>query len=294
MSKPKLAVAQMTSTGDLEANFAACERLAHSAVAAGVSLLCLPECCTFLGARDTDALAVAEPLDGPLLARFGALCRETGLWLSLGGIPEASTQPGKRYNTHVLLDSAGEVTASYRKASSQVLASLSRLTPRQVHRFDIDIPGKVTLQESNVTLAGEALCAADSPVGRLGLSVCYDLRFPTLYQRLAFGAGATVLLVPAAFTRPTGEAHWETLLRARAIETQCYVAAAAQAGEHSATRASHGHAVIVDPWGTVIARCATPHGEGIAVAEVDAEWLATVRQRLPVAAHRAALDGWQE
>lgn len=113
-----------------------------------------------------------------------------------------------------------------------------------------------------------------------------QLRFPAVYQRLVFEQGARVLLVPAAFTRPTGEAHWETLLRARAIETQCYVAAAAQAGQHNEKRASYGHAMVVDPWGAVVARCADPDSEGIAVAEVDAAWLATVRERMPVATHR--------
>ena len=156
----KIAVSQMTSTSDAEANFAACARLARAAADAGAALLCLPECCTFLGERDTDALAVAEALDGPLLSRFGALARSTGLWLSLGGVPEAAAAPGRRYNTHVLVSAAGQVAASYRK----------------VHLFDVDIPGRVTLKESNVTLPGDALVAADSPVGRLGLTVCYDVR----------------------------------------------------------------------------------------------------------------------
>jgi predicted amidohydrolase len=115
-----------------------------------------------------------------------------------------------------------------------------------------------------------------------------QLRFPGLYQQLVFSGGAQVLLIPAAFTRPTGEAHWETLLRARAIETQCYVAAAAQAGRHNAKRESHGHALIIDPWGEVVARCADPDAEGIAVAEVDEEWMAAVRQRMPVGTHRRA------
>jgi hypothetical protein len=124
--KPKLAVAQMCSTADVEANFATCERLAHRAAAAGAALLALPECCTFLGERDTDAVAVAEPLHGPLMARFGRLARDTGLWLSLGGVPEAAAAPGRRYNTHVVISAAGEVAASYRKARGQ-LARVSRL-----------------------------------------------------------------------------------------------------------------------------------------------------------------------
>ncbi len=152
----------MTSTADVDANLAACERLAVRAAAAGASLLCLPECCTFLGERDTDALAVAEPLPGgPLLARLAAIARATGVWLSLGGVPESAPEsPGRRYNTHALLDSAGALVASYRK----------------LHLFDIDIPGRVTLRESAVTLPGDALVAADSPVGKLGITTCYDVR----------------------------------------------------------------------------------------------------------------------
>ena len=272
----RLAVGQMTSTGDTDANLAACARLASQAAAAGASLLSLPECCTFLGDRDTDALGVAEalPQGGRVLSHLQELARKHKLWLSLGGVPESSDVAGKRHNTHLVLDDTGAVVAKYRK----------------IHLFDLELPsGGVSLRESNVTLPGtEAPPVVETPVGRCGLAVCYDLRFPGMFSRLVHRPdGAEVLLIPAAFTVPTGEAHWETLLRARAIETQCYVAAAAQGGQHSAKRASYGHAMIIDPWGTVVARVAEgPVAEGIAVADIDADWLRVVRERMPLGQHR--------
>jgi predicted amidohydrolase len=278
---PKVAVAQLTSTADVAANLAACSRLAARAADAGCSLLVLPECCTYLGLNETDALAVAEPLPegGPTLRHLSQLARQHNLWLSLGGIAESSAeQPQKRYNTHVVLDSSGAVAATYRKA----------------HLFDLELPGKVSLMESRVTLPGTAVTSpVPSPVGKLGLAVCYDLRFAGLFSRLVYGdaegkdGGAELLLLPAAFTVPTGEAHWELLLRARAAETQTFVLAAAQAGRHNEKRASYGHAMVVDPWGTVIARVPEgPEAEGIAVAEIDLAWLREVRARMPIAQHR--------
>lgn len=272
----RLAVGQMTSTGDTDTNLAACARLASQAAAAGASLLSLPECCTFLGDRDTDALGVAEalPQGGRVLSHLQALAQKHKLWLSLGGVPEASDVAGKRYNTHLVLDDTGAIVAKYRK----------------IHLFDLELPSQgVSLRESNVTLPGtEAPPVVETPVGRCGMAVCYDLRFPGMFSRLVHRPdGAEVLLIPAAFTVPTGEAHWETLLRARAIETQCYVAAAAQGGQHSAKRASYGHAMIIDPWGTVVARVAEgPIAEGIAVADIDADWLRVVRERMPLGQHR--------
>jgi predicted amidohydrolase len=169
------------------------------------------------------------------------------------------------------VNDAGEIQASYRK----------------IHLFDVDmgdVNGPV-LMESATAAAGETLVTCDSPAGKLGLTVCYDLRFPEMFARLRYELGCEVMLVPSAFTKPTGQAHWETLLRARAIETQSYVVAAAQAGVHSEGRASHGHAMIVDPWGKVVAEL---DGEetGIAVADVDLGYLKDVRSRIPVETHR--------
>ena len=272
-NKHTVAVGQMCSTGDVEANLAACERLIVKSSAAGAELLLLPECCTYLGEKDSDSLAVAEPLPegGPLLARLAALAVKHRLWLALGGVVESSATPGKRYNTHVVLSSTGAVVAQYRKA----------------HLFDLDHAG-VRLKESDVCLAGAQLHPpVPSPVGALGLAVCYDLRFPELFSKLRHEGGCELLLLPAAFTVPTGEAHWELLLRARAVETQSYVLAAAQGGQHNAKRASFGHAMIVDGWGKVLATVPEgPTAEGIAVAEVDLDWLRELRERMPIALHR--------
>ncbi|GJP50024.1 hypothetical protein CLOM_g9178 [Closterium sp. NIES-68] len=263
----RVAVAQMTAVGDVEKNYATCKLLVEQAAAAGAALLCLPECFSIIGARDGEAAAVAEPLDGPIMKKYCQLAREFSIWLSLGGFQEAGgPEAGRRFfNTHVLVDDAGKIQAAYRK----------------IHLFDVDVPGGPVLKESNSTLPGSAVVSAVSPVGKLGLTVCYDLRFPELYQRLRFDHDCDVLLIPAAFTQKTGEAHWEILLRARAIECQCYVIAAAQAGRHNERRDSYGHALVVDPWGKVAARCS-----GIATVDIDMDLIASTRQRMPVGQHR--------
>ncbi|KAL9259386.1 Deaminated glutathione amidase, chloroplastic/cytosolic-like protein [Drosera capensis] len=166
------------------------------------------------------------------MKQYCSLARDSGIWLSLGGFQEK-----------------GSDDSQYRK----------------IHLFDVDVPGGMVYKESSFTEAGEDIVALDTPVGRLGLTVCYDLRFPEIYEHLRFHHQAQVLLVPSAFTKITGQAHWEILLRARAIETQCYVIAAAQAGKHNQKRESFGDSLIIDPWGTVVDRLST----GIAVAEID-------------------------
>jgi len=198
---------------------------------------------------------------------MAALSRETGAWVLWGGVPEARAEDARTFNTAALLDERGVVVARYRK----------------IHLFDIDLPGGPVLTESRNTAPGDALVVADSPVGRLGLSVCYDVRFPELYRGLVDG-GATVLAVPAAFTATTGRAHWELLLRARAVESQSYVLAAAQWGTHPGGRTTWGHAMIVDPWGVVLAERA--EGEGVVLAEIDPGRTASVRASLPSLAHR--------
>ena len=271
----KAAVGQMRATNDLEANFETCSTLARAAASQGCSILFLPECFAYIGMAGNDALAVMEPLDGPLMARYRQLAKDTGVWLSLGGFPETGPDADHRYNTHVLVDSDGDVRASYRK----------------IHLFDVDIPNGPVLMESKTASPGDAIVAADSPIGRLGMTVCYDLRFPELYSRLRHEMGANIMLVPSAFTKPTGEAHWEVLLRARAIETQSYVIAAAQAGVHSEKRESYGHAIIIDPWGKVLAKLEDPdNGIGIATADIDLGYLEDVRERIPVDEHRRKLE----
>ncbi|CAM6034067.1 unnamed protein product [Sphagnum compactum] len=266
----KVAVAQMTAISDTNANFITCARLVQEAAAAGVKLLSLPECFSFIGSRDGEALGIAEPLTGPIMKRYQSLAREAGLWLALGGFQEKGPDDKHIYNTHVLLDDYGRICSSYRK----------------IHLFDVDVPGGPVLKESNNTASGSEVVVANCPAGKLGLTVCYDLRFPELYQRLRFAENAEVLLVPSAFTKKTGEAHWELLLRARAVETQCYVLAAAQAGKHNDKRESYGDAMIIDPWGTVIARLPDKLVTGIAVAQVDLSMLQAIRLRMPIEQHR--------
>ncbi len=284
-----IAVAQMTSTSDIAQNRVAVEAAAAEAAGRRASILFLPECFAFLGDSTTSSSDIAEDLDGPLLQTYREMARRHGIWMSLGGFPERAGAPSsssslpsslpssKVFNTHVIVDPSGSIVAAYRK----------------VHMFDVSGPGLPTLQESAFTEAGAELVAVDTPVGRLGLSTCYDVRFPRLYSELA-AAGATVLAVPSAFTVPTGAAHWEPLLRARAIETQCYVVAAAQTGKHNESpgRTSWGHAMVVDPWGAVVAQASegatSPSSPTVIFAEIDPELIASVRAKMPVASHARA------
>jgi predicted amidohydrolase len=262
---PLLAVGQMTSGNDIDRNLDACARLCRSAKERGASLLVLPENFAFVGRSDDDTRAKMEPLSGPLFTRFRALAADHRLWISFGGFPEQADER-RAFNAHVVVDDAGAIVSVYRK----------------IHLFDVDL-GSSRYQESAAITAGDRIVVTESAVGVLGLSVCYDLRFPGLFQALV-SRGAQVLLVPAAFTLQTGKDHWEPLLRARAIENQCYVAAAAQTGRHNEKRETWGHALICDPWGAVVAQCR--EGEGVAVAEVDLAWLHAVRVRIPVQQHR--------
>ncbi|NWR81889.1 NIT1 amidase, partial [Centropus unirufus] len=269
--KPLVAVAQVTSTPDKEQNFAACAGLVRAAAERGASLVFLPEAFDFIGRDAAQTLSMAEPLDGDLMGRYARLARDCGVWLSLGGFHErgqdwATTQ--RIYNCHVVLGHDGRLVATYRKA----------------HLCDVELQGRVSMRESSFTNPGTELVApVSTPVGKLGLSVCYDLRFPELSLALR-RAGAEILTFPSAFTVPTGSAHWEVLLRARAIETQCYVVAAAQTGQNHERRVSYGHALVVDPWGAVVAQC--HEGPGLCYAEIDLPYLHRVRQEIPVFGHR--------
>ncbi|KAL6774295.1 hypothetical protein ACKKBG_A24455 [Auxenochlorella protothecoides x Auxenochlorella symbiontica] len=266
----KIAVAQMTSVGDPDANFKTCQRLAQEAKDSGAAMLFLPENFGFLGRSPAESLAQAQPLEGPLMARYRQLAASTGLWLSLGGFQEEGPDDSHIHNTHVVLDDRGQTAAVYRK----------------IHLFDVDVPSGPVLLESRFTAPGSQAVTCASPAGVLGLTTCYDLRFPELYQHLAFDKGADVLLVPSAFTVPTGKAHWEILLRARAIETQSYVIAAAQAGQHNEKRVSYGHSLVVDPWGTVCGRLQDGTATGIALADIDLSAADDIKARMPVGLHR--------
>jgi predicted amidohydrolase len=263
---PLVAVGQMTSTNDVEKNLEVGALLAKKAAARGAKLLCLPENFAFMGAADGESRAVAEPLDGPLLARWKTLAAENKLWLSLGGFAE-KTDGERHHNAHVIVDDTGAIRSVYRK----------------LHLFDVQLGGASVYKESASVAPGKELVVADTPLGPTGLSVCYDLRFPELYLSLT-KKGAKVLLVPAAFTLTTGKEHWVALLRARAIENECFVIAAAQTGRHNDRRDTFGHAMVIDPWGTIIAQASD--GTGIAVAEIDLAFVDDVRRRIPVWSHR--------
>lgn len=261
-------VVQMTSNADLDRNLAIAERLVTEAATRGAKLVVLPECFAYLGPEE-GKLALAESLDqeGPVLTRCRALARSAKVDLLLGGFWERSADPSKVHNTGVYLSSDGAIRASYRK----------------VHLFDVDLPDGTTLAESETVAPGATPVVTDAPFGTLGLSICYDLRFPELYRRLV-DAGAIALAIPSAFTETTGKDHWHILLRARAIEQQCYVLAAAQTGHHYGPRRSYGHAMIIDPWGRILAE--QEEGEGVVLASIDPSLVAQVRRSLPSLAHR--------
>jgi len=259
------AVVQMTSTADVERNLATAERLTGEAAARGAAFVALPENFAFL--RSTgDPAPEAQAVDGPWTRRMAECARRHRITLLLGSLPERAPEAGKVHNTSVLLGPDGATLAVYRK----------------IHLFDIDLPGLEHLKESREVAPGGDLVVASSPFGEVGLSICYDVRFPELYRELT-RRGARVLAVPAAFTDRTGKDHWEVLLRARAIENLAHVVAPAQVGVHGKGRISHGHAMIVDPWGTVIAQ--VPDGEGIALAEMDFDRQDRLRRELPALAH---------
>ncbi|XP_060212596.1 deaminated glutathione amidase, chloroplastic/cytosolic [Lycium barbarum] len=274
----KVAAAQMTSVNNLAVNFATCSRLVKEAASAGAKLLCLPENFSFVGDLQGESLKIAEPLDGPIMKGYCSLARESNIWLSLGGFQEKGSDDAHLRNTHVLIDDNGNIRSTYSK----------------MHLFDVDVPGGAVYKESSFTEAGKDIVAVDSPFGRLGVTVCYDLRFPELYQQLRFHHDAQVLLVPAAFTTVTGQAHWEILLRARAIETQCYVIAAAQAGKHNEKRESYGDTLIIDPWGTIVGRLSDRTSTGITIADIDFSLIDSVRAKMPVSKHRKPAEFWNQ
>jgi deaminated glutathione amidase len=266
--KPKVAALQLTSTDDVASNLDRAVALCRDAIGDGASLLVLPECFAFLGPED-GKFAIAEPLPdgGPILRRFQDLARTQDVELVLGGFYEATSSPRKVRNACVHLGPDGAVRAVYRK----------------IHLFDVDLPDGTKLEESATVEPGNEVVVTDTRLGKLGLSVCYDLRFPELYRKHV-DQGATLITVPAAFTLTTGKDHWHVLLRARAIEAQSYVIAAAQTGHHFGTRRSYGHALVCDPWGTVLAECG--EGEGYAIASIDQDALQRVRAALPSLRHR--------
>jgi nitrilase len=259
----------MTSGHVVEDNLASAARLLRDAKERGAEIACLPENFSFIGLRDADKLVVAEADgDGPVQSFLSATARELKLWI-LGGSTVIKGDDAKRVtNTSLLIDADGKRVARYDK----------------IHLFDVAIPGRnEQYLESRHVMPGDEIVLADTPVGRLGMSVCYDMRFPELYRELV-ARGAQWLSAPAAFTVPTGRAHWETLLRARAIENLCYVVAPAQSGTHTSGRETYGDTLIVDYWGQVLTRLVK--GEGVITAEFDLAKQAETRARFPALDNR--------
>ena len=268
-----VAVVQHCAGADVEANLATLEAHTRAAAAAGAQVVGWAEAFAYLG-RHEGKQEMLEPLPegGPILQRCQALAAELDIELLLGGFHEAiPDDPGRCYNTSVYLNASGEIAAQYRK----------------IHLFDVDIKDGPTLMESRQTAPGDRTALVETRMGRLGLTVCYDVRFPLLYQSL-IDQGATVLSVPSAFTATTGAMHWHALLRARAIECQSYVIAPAQHGQHSKHRASYGHSVIIDPWGEILAEL--PEGDGYAMATIDTAVVTAARAELPSLANRQPFE----
>jgi predicted amidohydrolase len=257
---------QLNSNEDKGRNLEIAERLVRRAAAEGAELVVLPEKFNLIGSTE-QLVEGAEPLDGPTLSWAGALAAELGLFLVAGSIVERVEGDDKLRNTSVLFDSDGGVRAVYRK----------------IHMFDVEVGG-VTYSESDAEASGDEIVVADADSLRLGLAVCYDLRFPELFRIMAV-RGAQAFVLPSAFTVPTGRAHWEILIRARAIENQALVIAAGQVGRHHPDHESYGHSMIVDAWGTVLAQAAG-ETERVVVADLDLDAQADVRAKLPSLANR--------
>jgi len=266
----QVAAIQMTSGPDVAANLAQARELLEQAAARGAKLAALPENFSFIGLKDGDKRAVAEAEGaGPVQEFLAATARALRLWIVGGTVPLKAGADGRVAAASLVYSSDGERVGRYDK----------------IHLFDVDLPGRSErYRESAHVAPGSAPVVIDTPVGRLGLSVCYDVRFPELYRHLS-AAGAQLLAVPSAFTSPTGRAHWETLLRARAIENLCYVVAPAQSGFHPGGRETYGDSMIVDYWGRILQR--VPRGRGCALADIDTAAQASVRESFPALAHRA-------
>jgi predicted amidohydrolase len=260
------AAVQMLASDDKTANLKEAEHWVRRAAGQGARLVALPEVFIWRGSKKLER-QFAEEIPGPSSAILAGVARELKIYLLAGSILEAIPDSDKAYNTSLLFDPSGRQLASYRK----------------IHLFDVDLANGVSLRESETRAHGAEIVTAQTECGVLGLSVCYDLRFPELYRGLA-QSGAQLIFVPSAFTAYTGEAHWETLLRARAIENQAYVIAPDQFGKNPKSFEAHGHSMIVDPWGKILAEL--PDGPGVITAEIDLDYLAKIRAELPALEHR--------
>lgn len=268
------ACVQLRSDENVKGNLDRAERLIRRAADCGAKLITTPEATPLLGPQ-FHKVDRAESLEGASVKRLKALAKELKVHLLLGSVAEKKTledgtvDKTRCYNTSVLISPEGEQLAMYRK----------------IHLFDVDVRGKVTIRESDTVEPGDQVVVVDTPLGKIGLSVCYDVRFPELYRALV-DRGAELIMVPSAFTLTTGKDHWHPLLKARAIECQAWVIAPAQWGQHDegGKRVSFGHSLIIDPWGIVKADAG--HGEGICLAEIDVNRVHEVRGAVPVQQHR--------
>jgi predicted amidohydrolase len=263
------ACVQMTSRANVDENLRIAVHGIAEAARRGAKLVVLPENFAFMGIGEDEKLKIAERIEapGPILEAVLSSARAAGAWVVAGGMPEKVSDPGKVSNTCVVASPEGRVAAAYRK----------------IHLFDVQIPGAAEFRESRTVEPGDEVVVVETPLGGIGLSICYDVRFPELYRKLV-GAGARLVVVPSAFTLHTGKDHWHPLLRARAIENQIYVLAAAQVGRANERRVCYGHSLIVDPWGTVIAEASDR--EAVVVAEIDLDFQDKVRRELPALSHR--------
>jgi predicted amidohydrolase len=265
----RAAAIQMSSGPDKSANLATATRLVHEAAAAGAELIALPEMFACLGPWEA-MVREAEPIPGPSSRLLSDLAARLRITLVAGSFCEQGAPSGKAYNTSLVFGPNGKLLARYRK----------------IHLFDIDLPGRVMLQESRWLAPGNEVVVTPTAHGRLGQAICYDLRFGELFARLS-AARSDVICLPSAFTAVTGRDHWEVLVRARAIENQAYVIAPNQVGRHTEQFVTYGHSLIVDPWGTTLASAAEE--VGFITADIDLARLAEIRARLPALEHRRAL-----
>jgi predicted amidohydrolase len=269
MSPVRFAAVQMNSTDDVAANLEVASELLDRAAEAGAALTVLPENFAGIGAGDACRRDIAEPDgSGPIQTFIADAAKRTGMWIVGGTIPLSSEDPERPFASCLIFDASGRCAGRYDK----------------IHLFDVGIPGsEETYRESGNTTPGSAALVLDSPWGRLGVAICYDLRFPEMFRHLA-DAGMDFLVLPAAFTVTTGRAHWRSLLRARAIENLCYVVAAAQTGIHAGGRRTWGHSTIIDPWGKILGDA--DDAIGCISAEIDPDRLQRLRREFPVLSHR--------
>jgi predicted amidohydrolase len=260
----KVAAIQMVSTPEPAENYAVAQRLVREAALQGARLALLPEYWPVMGLKDTDKIALAEKDGGEIQLHMAAMARDNGIWLIGGTLPLATNDPGKVWNTTLVYDDQGRQVGRYDK----------------IHLFSFS-KGDEQFDEARTIQHGVQVSTFDAPFGKVGLSVCYDLRFPELYRAMG---NCALMVVPSAFTYTTGKAHWELLLRARAVENQCYVLAAGQGGTHANGRRTWGHSMLIDPWGEIIS--VLPEGEGLAIGDIDPHRLQYVREILPALQHR--------